>query len=263
MFLRWFSVLMVIHITCCALILKPTVPKGMVVVPSGSFQNKQIAAFYMDKGPVTIQEYRKFVRKTGYITEAEVLGSGSIYNFRTEEWELKEGACWEYPLGKEYPKAQSNHPVTQVSWNDANAYCKWSNKRLPSVLEWEYAARSTQTDTLYYPWGNDLIVNGQYQANCWQGVFPSMNLVKDGFRFTSPIGYYGENALGLSDLAGNVWEWTTDEIKVEDRLEKVQKGGSFMCEKTVCHGYKITNNTNASPESSLFHVGFRTVLTIQ
>ncbi len=237
--------------------------KGMVKIPSGAFQDTSIAAFYMDKTPVTVQQYRQFVKKTNYKTEAERLGSASVYDFKQQKWLLRESAYWEYPLGRSYPKAEAKHPVTQVSWNDVQAYCKWAGKRLPSVLEWEYAARNAQSNTLLYPWGNDLLVNHKYKANCWQGTFPSMNLMEDGFRFTSPVAYYGVSDLGLSDLAGNVWEWTLDEIRVDGLIEKVQKGGSFMCEKTVCHGYQITGKTSASTESALFHVGFRCVRTIE
>jgi sulfatase modifying factor 1 len=259
--LRCFFLLLIMHISCCAAIAQQK-PKGMVKVPEGIFQDTLVTAFYMDKTPVTVQQYRQFITKTGYKTEAEHLGSASVYDFKQQEWVLRESAYWEYPLGKMYPKAEAKHPVTQVSWKDVQAYCEWAGKRLPSILEWEYAARNAQSNTLIYPWGNDLVVNDKYKANCWQGIFPSMNLMEDGFRFTSPVGYYGRSDLGLSDLAGNVWEWTKDEVQVDGLTEKVQKGGSFMCEKTVCHGYQITGQTSASAESSLFHVGFRCVRTI-
>ena len=259
--LRYLFLFLIMHIGSAVSIAQHK-PKGMVKVPAGMFQDSLIAAFYMDKTPVTVQQYRQFVKKTAYKTAAEVLGNASVYDFKKQKWVLKKGASWEYPLGEMYPKADAKHPVTQVSWKDAQAYCKWANKRLPSVWEWEYAARNAQSNAQLYPWGNDLIVNNKYKANCWQGTFPSMNLMEDGFRFTSPVGYYGASDLGLSDLAGNVWEWTLDEIKVDGLTEKVQKGGSFMCEKTVCHGYQITGKTSASSGASLFHVGFRCIRTI-
>lgn len=258
----YFLLFVIIHINFCVAMAQHR-PKGMVKIPSGIVQDSLVRSFYMDKTPVTVQQYRQFVQKTGYQTEAEALGSASVYDFKEQKWVLIKGAYWEYPLGKMYPKAAAKHPVTQVSWNDAQAYCQWTNKRLPTVLEWEYAARNAQSNALLYPWGNDLVVENKYKANCWQGSFPSMNLMKDGFRFTSPVGYYGASDLGLSDLAGNVWEWTMDEVMVEGASEKVQKGGSFMCEKTVCHGYQITGKTSASSQSSLFHVGFRCVRTIE
>ncbi|MCP4442644.1 MAG: formylglycine-generating enzyme family protein [Aureispira sp.] len=234
------------------------VPKGMVLVPKGA-----IPAFYMDETPVTVKQFREFVKATAYQTEAEQLGDGSVYNFRQKEWELKKGAYWEYPFGTDQAKANAKHPVTQISWNDAQAYCKWAKKRLPSAKEWEYAARNAQNNQFLYPWGNELIVEGKYKANCWQGSFPDMNLMKDGFRFTSPVGHYGKSSLGLADLSGNVWEWLNDEVMKDGQIEKVQKGGSFMCEKTVCHGYQISAQTSASANSALFHVGFRCVKDLE
>ena len=242
-------------------------PKGMVLVPAGllSQEGKEqtVAAFYMDKAPVTVREFRRFVRATNYQTEAEKIGNAGVYNFQKQEWELVKGAMWEYPLGPQLPKAIDNHPVTQVSWNDAQAYCQWANKRLPSVVEWEHAARNGKNIATTYPWGNALLVNKKYKANCWQGTFPTMNLASDGFRFTSPVGHYGKSPIGLVDMAGNVWEWTTDETTIDNAIEKIQKGGSFMCEKSVCHGYAITGKTSATTSSALFHVGFRCVQDVR
>lgn len=249
---------MAVLLFCCP-VEQNSIPKGMVLVPKGT---ASFDAFYMDETPVTVKAYRKFVRATEYLTTAEQLGIAGVYDFSAQEWKLKKKAYWEYPFGKELSKASANHPVTQVSWEDACAYCQWAKKRLPTQLEWEHAARNANNGDQLYPWGNDLIVNGRYQANCWQGTFPKLNLITDGFRFTSPVGYYGKSALGLSDLAGNVWEWTADDIFVDGALEKVQKGGSFMCEKSVCHGYQITGKTSASPSSALFHVGFRCVQAV-
>ena len=239
------------------------VVKKMVYVKAGVLKTdhgiKNIAPFYMDRTPVTVAAYREFVEATQYQTEAERLGEAAVYNFEIEEWELRKGAYWQYPMGKEKPMAVDNHPVTQVSWNDAMAYCQWAGKQLPTQWQWEYAARNARNDSTNYPWGNVVVVKKRYKANCWQGTFPSMNLVEDGFRFTSPVGYYGKSPLGLVDLAGNVWEWTTTKRLVQGAKEYVQKGGSFMCEASVCHGYKISASTSATPETGLFHVGFRCI----
>lgn len=224
---------------------------------------KQIAAFYMDRTPVTVKQYRLFVQHTDYQIKVERVGEAAVYNFALQEWELKKGAYWEYPMGKDNAKALDNHPVKQVSWNDAMVYCKWAGKTLPSELQWEHATRNARNDTTLYPWGNELIVNKYYKANCWQGTFPTMNLMNDGFRFTSPVGFYGRSPLGLVDLTGNVWEWTTTTTTIHRAEEYTQKGGSFMCEASVCHGYKISASTSATPETALFHVGFRCVIIKQ
>lgn len=237
------------------------IPKGMAFIPSGKLCQDSVMAFYMDKAPVSVQQFSAFIKASNYITDAERLG-GLVYDFQNYHWKVIKSANWRRPMGANYPLAKANHPVTQVSWNDAQAYCRWATKRLPTKIEWEHAARDASTHDYLYPWGNQLVVDGKYKANCWQGDFPHINLIKDNYRFTSPIGKFGKTNLGLSDLAGNVWEWTADSILVQNQLEYIQKGGSFMCEANVCHGYAIDNQTSAGPSTALFHVGFRAVRSI-
>lgn len=264
------------------------IPKNMVFIPGGftiigdTHQSNEsptfpiaVKPFFMDIYPVTVAQFRLFVLATGYITEAEKFGNSAfIDSSSSNRWILKEGAYWEYPQGKDYPKAQEDHPVTQVSWNDAQAYCKWAGKRLPNEFEFEYAAKGGNNSSVLYPWGNDIIINGFYKANVWQGRFPLCNEVKDGFKFTSPVGYFGRNEFGLSDMSGNVWEWcNNDKFSYEELLiaaskkvfikpkknEKAMRGGSFLCEPNWCHGYRVTGRSGSSPETALMHVGFRCV----
>jgi formylglycine-generating enzyme len=266
-------------------------PQNMILIPGGftmiGDSNKlhespsfavEVRPFFMDVHPVTVAQFRLFVKATGYVTDAEKFGNSAfIDSSSANQWILKEGANWIYPQGKDYPPAQDNHPVTQVSWNDAQAYCKWAGKRLPNEFEFEYAAKSGRNTNDIYPWGNDFIVNGAYKANVWQGSFPDYNEVKDGFKFTSPVGYFGKNALGLSDMAGNVWEWCSNDKFSYDELliaasqkafikpkanEKAMRGGSFLCEPGWCHGYRVTGRAGSSPETALMHVGFRCVKDI-
>ena len=93
-------------------------------------------------------------------------------NDTTQQWELRKGANWQYPQGQGHSKAEDNHPVTQVSWNDAQAYCKWAGKRLPTEAEWEHAAKNGKNAKTLFPWGNEQVENGTYKANFWQGSFP-------------------------------------------------------------------------------------------
>ena len=267
-------------------------PKGMVLVPTGlvtigstqgSAQEQptfpvQVKAFFMDEHPVTVAQFRDFIVATGYVTEAEKFGNSAfIDSSSANKWTLKEGANWRFPQGKDYPAAQDHHPVTQVSWNDAQAYCKWAGKRLPNEFEFEYAAKGGMDKKSLYPWGNEMVVNGVYKANVWQGNFPDFNEVADGFKFTSPVGYYGKNDLGLSDMSGNVWQWCANDKFSYDELleaaskkvftkptakEKAMRGGSFLCEPGWCHGYRVTGRSGSSPETSLMHVGFRCVKDI-
>ncbi len=262
----------------------PAPPPGMVYVPGGRTQigsedgvpherpvfRARVQPFFMDISPVTVGAFREFVQTTGYQTQAESFGSAGIFNDSTRQWELKPGAYWQYPLGPEDPPAPDDHPVTQVSWHDAVAYADWANKRLPTEIEWEHAAR--QGSSGQYAWGDQLVVDGQYKANVWNGRFPRFNTNEDGYATTSPIGTYGAAPTGLVDMGGNVWEWTADwyrsyaerdqEFQPNAGSEKAQRGGSFLCEPGWCHGYRVSGRSHSTPETALYHVGFRLVKDI-
>lgn len=262
------------------------VPKGMVLIHGGSTHigsedgmpaerpvfRAKVKPFLMDIHPVTVGQFREFVRATGYRTQAEDFGNAAIFNMHTRQWALVDSATWAYPLRPGAPPALDNHPVTQVSWNDAAAYAAWAGKRLPTEIEWEHAARGANNDRSIYAWGDMLEVGGAMKANVWNGRFPFDNTGEDGHAFTSPVGYYGSTTLGLMDMGGNVWEWTDswyrpyamrDEPFVPDEYsERVQRGGSFLCEPGWCHGYRVSARSHSTPESSLYHVGFRCVRDI-
>ena len=167
-----------------------------------------IQSFLIDKNLVTVEDFRSFVNASNYITEAETFGNAIVYDDSINIWQLVDGANWEYPLGMFKTIASDNHPVTQVSWNDAIAYCKFCDKTLPSEVQWEYAAseRGQKKNQLFY-WGNDLLVNDKYMCNTWNSGYPNTIGFQDGFKYTSPIGHFEANSLGIFDMAGNVWEW--------------------------------------------------------
>ncbi|KYG81686.1 hypothetical protein MB14_13975 [Roseivirga ehrenbergii] len=242
-------------------------PEGMQYIPKG----KSIPAFFMDTSPVTVAQFRAFVEATEYVTEAEKFGNSGVFTIE-QNWFLEEGADWQYPQGANAEKANDDHPVTQVSYNDALAYANWAGKRLPSQAEWQHAAKDADDINTIYNWGDQLVVEGKYMANTWQGSFPFVNLNKDGFALTSPVGAFGKTKLGLTDMAGNVWEWTSDwlipyGVKPENFVpnqtsQKILRGGSFLCEPSFCHGYQITGTSESTPETSLMHTGFRCVKDI-
>ncbi len=256
---------------------KLDVPEGMVLIYGGKFlmgsgngledeapiHSVKVIDFYLDKNLVSIKQFEEFVKATGYITDAEKFGNGAVYNFTSKEWELADSADWEFPLGKSFNHSPSDHPVTQVSWQDAMEYCKWAGKRLPTEAEWEFAARQGMNSADRYSWGNELFTQGKFHANVWEGSFPINNTVSDGFYFTSPVGYFGETRNGLSDMGGNVWQWCSDSYHlyknktIPDELTKVLRGGSFLCDSNVCHGYRVSARMYSTQETSTFHVGFR------
>jgi formylglycine-generating enzyme len=224
----------------------------------------EIKAFLLDKNLVTVADFEEFVKATHYVTEAEKFGNAGVFEDKTHEWILLDGADFRYPFGKDKPKAEGNHPVTQVSWNDAHAYAKWKGKRLPTQWEWEHAAKNGENTNQQYTWGESLVVAGKYKANTWQGSFPYTNTKEDGYAYTSPVGVFGKNNLGLSDMGGNVWQWCEDSIEpmgrdkeIDPAIRRVTRGGSFLCDPMVCHGFQVTGRSSSTPESSMVHIGFR------
>lgn len=225
----------------------------------------EVDAFFLDVHPVTVAEFRAFAEATDYTTQAERFGNAGV--LRNGQWRLVEGATWRHPRGADQPAAPDDHPVTQVSWNDAQAYCTWAGKRLPTEVEWEHAAREGRNVRALCPWDGscrDRTARVQH-ANTWQGRYPIENTAADGYRYTSPVGAFNINALGLQGMSGNVWEWTASwkrpyeergtNFQPSDRSERVMRGGSFICSE--CGGYYVFSRSSATPRTSLFHVGIR------
>ncbi|MFP4060622.1 MAG: formylglycine-generating enzyme family protein [Bacteroidales bacterium] len=224
-----------------------------------------VRSFYLDKHPVTVEHFRNFINTSGYTTDADNFGNSGVYDIASSKWNLLDGANWEYPLGPNHPPAKDEHPVTHVSWNDATAYAAWAGKRLPREIEWEYAARNGKNTGDKYPWGNNVLVNGQFMANTWQGA-QTESQGADGFVYTSPVGHYGETELGLTDMAGNVWEWCEDIFNLypgnnmphnTDPAVRVIRGGSFMFDQAGDNSYAVWYRGYNTVETSLFNTGFR------
>jgi formylglycine-generating enzyme len=222
--------------------------KNMVAIPGGAFRmgsdrfypeeapvrEVSVGGFWIDRHPVTVAEFRRFVKDTGYVTAAEqapaaedypdadpeLLVPGSLVFRKTDGpvplddyrnwWAWVPGAGWRHPEGPgSTVGGRERHPVTHVTHADATAYAEWAGKSLPTEAEWEYAARGG-LDRATYTWGDDFAPKGRMMANTWQGQFPWQNLLLDRYEGTSPVETYPPNGYGLYDMAGNVWEWTDD-----------------------------------------------------
>ncbi|HEY3950945.1 formylglycine-generating enzyme family protein [Phenylobacterium sp.] len=229
-------------------------------------------AFLMDRTPVTVAQFRAFVAETRYVTDAERFGSAGVLNKADGGWTALKGATWRRPTGPTGPAALENHPVTQVSWRDAEAFCRAYGARLPTEEEWERAARLGQTaDGHVFKAGDPIRKGDHFQANVWQGLFPFEDTGADGYTSTSPVGAFGAAPSGLTDMAGNVWEWTASwyvPYGAPDREpagggERVQRGGSFLCDPSFCDGFRVTARGHSTPDTSLMHVGFRCVADLK
>jgi formylglycine-generating enzyme required for sulfatase activity len=269
----------------------------------------------MDEHAVTAAEFRRFVKATGHVTLAErtptaveypdadpaLLVPGSLVFHSTPGpvdlrdysnwWSWTPGANWRHPEGPGSTlHGRDRHPVTQVAYEDAEAYSAWAGKELPSEAEWEFAARGGLLDKVF-AWGDEFAPSGKMMANTWQGEFPWQNLLLDRFARTSPVGSFPPNGYGLFDMTGNVWEWTSDFFtpRHDDGQDhpccvprnprvtsaeqsyrpdqpgghiprRVTKGGSHLCAPNYCLRYRPAARQGEAVDTSTGHIGFRCVV---
>ena len=254
----------------------------------GPVREVTVDAFCIDATTVTNRQFAEFADATGYRTEAEAFGWSYVFRgllpksrqrklVRTTDlkavpwWTAVDGAFWSKPEGPGSSlRGRLHHPVVHVSWNDANAYCRWARKRLPTEAEWEYAARGGFAGKRL-PWGDEMTPGGRHRCNVWQGTFPDINTLDDGYLGTAPARSFPPNAYGLYNMAGNVWEWCADWFSanrdVGDAREnptgpttgdhKVLKGGSYLCHDSYCNRYRVAARYANTPDSATGNAGFR------
>lgn len=295
----------------------------MVRIPAGTFQmgcrdcgmedalpvhSVQVDEFWISATPITNAEFARFVRATGYRTVAERRPDSSNYpgvpasalvpgsavftplahsvplDDATRWWTYVPGADWRHPEGPSSDiRNRLDHPVVQVAYEDAEAYARWVGARLPSEAEFEFAARGG-LEGKKYSWGDEFAPGGRYMANIFEGRFPFFNSGADGFRGTSPVRAFPANGYGLYDLAGNVWQWTSDWYRPDTyrlnagalvhnpkgppssfdpqqpgALVKVERGGSFLCSEEYCRRYFVGSRGKGVVDSASSNLSFRIV----
>lgn len=292
---------------------------GMVLLKGASFamgsdrhypeeapvRRVSVDAFWIDATPVTNAQFARFVQDSGYLTLAEIppdpaqypdmlpgMGAaGSLVFVRPagpvsladpmQWWRFEFGACWRRPFGHGSKlDGRDDHPVVHIAFQDAQAYCEWAGKSLPTEAQWEYAARGGRADA-EYAWGHEFEPAGRRMANYWQGRFPWENTSETQGGGTTAVGSFPPNDFGLYDVIGNVWEWTTDHFvsgparaagassccvanRTEiDAVPKVLKGGSHLCAPNYCRRYRPAARYAQPADTSTSHVGFRCVRNLQ
>ncbi len=275
----------------------------------------QVDPFWIDAAPVTNGEFARFVAETGHRTYAEIPPNpadypgmdpalaipGSLVFVRSAGpvplddssnwWAFVFGADWRHPTGPDSDIAgMDDHPVVHIAYSDATAYADWAGKSLPTEAEWEWAARGGLEDR-EYAWGDELAPDGAILANYWRGLFPFANQREDGGYRTTPVGSFPPNGYGLSDMIGNVWEWTADWYADAGALtakrpccavsnprgatlaasldpaqpgirigRRVLKGGSHLCAANYCQRYRPAARHPQMIDSSTSHIGFRCIM---
>ena len=249
-----------------------------------------LSAFEVDATSVTNAAFADFVEATGYLSESERQGFSAVFHLAfdgaeddilgTAEgarwWYGVRGADWRHPDGRGSSiHGLEDHPVVQVSWDDAQAYCAWVGRALPTEAQWERAARGGVAGARY-PWGDTLPARESgtgWPCNIFQGSFPRENTAEDGFLTTAPVRSFEPNALGLWQVVGNVWEWcadwfdpgyyatspTQDPQGPPSGPGRVMRGGSYLCHDSYCNRYRNAARTSNTPDSASGNTGFRTV----
>jgi len=303
-------------------------PPGMLRIPGGAFRmgsdshypeerpahEVRVDGFWMDATTVTNAQFTAFAAATGYVTVAErplnpaqypgakpeLLVPGALVFHMTDGpvdtrdishwWRLTAGAQWRHPQGPESDlTGLEGHPVVHVAYEDAAAYAAWAGKDLPTEAEWDFAARGG-LEGAEFVWGDELAPGGVHLANTWQGPFPWRNFEADGFAGTAPVASYPANGYGLHDMAGNVWQWTTDWFTARHEADpskpccaprnprgpameasfdprqpairiprRVVKGGSFLCAPSYCRRYRPAARHAQMVDTGMSHIGFRCI----
>jgi len=220
-----------------------------------------VSPFRMQTHEVTNSQFKTFVQATGYVTDAERRGGSAQFcnssrpNVLPISWTFDRNVTWRTPNGVGSTlDGRSLHPVVHVSLNDARAYAKWAGGRIPSEVEWEYAATLGLLDPKD-PESSARRPDGTLRANVWTGIFPRVNTRQDGYEGTGPVGSFEPGRSGAYDMIGNVWEWT----ETADGPHFTIKGGSFLCSEDHCRRFRPAARQSMEVDFSAAHIGFRII----
>jgi formylglycine-generating enzyme required for sulfatase activity len=271
-------------------------PEAFLEDGEGPVRTVVVDDFLIDAACVTNSDFAEFVAQTGHVTEAERFGWSFVFDGLVTDaarqhvlpgtvpdapwWRGVHGASWRAPFGAgSTVDGLGDHPVVHVSWNDAQTYAAWADKRLPTEAEWEKAARGG-LEQARFPWGDELSPEGEHRCNVWQGTFPTRNTGEDGHVATAPVDAFSSNGYGLYNTSGNVWEWCVDWWSTtwhqtpagttrvnppgpSSGAAKVIRGGSYMCHASYCHRYRVAARSSNTPDSSSAHMGFRCAASLE
>lgn len=246
-----------------------------VTIPTGIYQlggryhqlnplhKIRILTFKISTTEITNLQFSQFIKESGYVTDAERFKNAMVFEPGLEEfkWIKDSTAYWQLPNGLKYGgiAGKMDHPVTTISYTDAEAYCKWAKVRLPTLDEWEVASRAGSVET--YFWGNNTEKIGDY-ANIWHGHDHLNADTSDGYMNTSPVGSFKPNAYGLFDVYGNVFEFCSGSLKNDPTDRKVvhARGGSWWCSSNACAFFNSVDVGRVNPRASFSNQGFRVCL---
>lgn len=276
------SLASILALLCCitpAFAEKPVLVSGknahrFIVIPAGEYavgsldaprhpaRRVELATFAIAEAETTNAQFAAFVKATGYVTDAERTGFGKVAMEGMQEWEWDQvkDAHWRKPMGNRGLgwEKMPDHPVTQISGADAEAYCQWLGGRLPTLDEWEVAARAGATTI--YPWGAKF---DPKLANIWNGSNHLKNSLEEGHLYTAPVKSFPPNGWGLYDVIGNVFEYCAglppDTEAGDEKHLIAGRGGSWWCSFGTCSYFNLVDIGRMDRRGSLSNQGFRVV----